>query len=96
MHVPHDTFEQIADLWDNDKRTEMVWVGALANAMPGYPESLGLNGTLRFENLQHVPYFRPFASDTTQLATDFRDGVPIARRLEWMLSIMHPSQEKPS
>ena len=82
-------FDQVMDLWEDPERCSApAMAGAIANALPGYPGSLGLKGTVSFANLTHVTYFTLDAADHP-LVTDQQNGVPAERAVEWLVNIAH-------
>jgi hypothetical protein len=70
----------------------------LANELLSYPESLGLAGIVSFTDVKSVGRFdllHPIGADMKPLdepplVRDQRDGVSAARKLEWLLGMLHP------
>jgi len=91
VEVSEVAFERTFDLWNDDARVDVPsWRATLANELPGYRDSLGLTGTVRFKNLTDVTYLT-LDPNKHPLAVDQRDGVAAARAIEWLLTIAHGS-----
>lgn len=89
VEVNWHTFDEVMRLWSDDARLNAgPWRASLANTIPGFAETLGLTGTLRFNNLNHITYLTLDDGDH-QLIQDQRQGVSAARAVEWLLNVIH-------
>jgi hypothetical protein len=83
-------FQRAWDRWDDtDQAAEPPFPGVLANAVAGYPSTVGLPGLVQLTGPTTPPQFR-FAPEVEHpFAAEQRDGVYPERRLEWLMRRVH-------
>ncbi len=85
VEVDLPTFTEVRQLWDApDQHCHAPFPEVLANSIRGYPETLGLEGTLQLTGPTTRPHFVPRSTSTHPLAVAQRTGVHIERVLEWL------------
>jgi len=63
VEVAEPDFYRYVELYDKDGSAEPPVLGAIANAMPGYPPTLGLPVTVQFQSSTSRPMIAVSASD---------------------------------
>lgn len=90
VEVDEPTYARVHELWSDDAQVqEPPFAARLANAVPTYPPTLGLPGTLRLTGPASVPAFRLALPSDHPLAVEQRDGVHPERVLEWLGGQVH-------
>ena len=93
----HSDFEDILDAWTSPLRLTLKRPALLANQLATYSETLGLPGIVSFPDLKSIGRFEllhDIERDAMHsLVSDQRSGVTPARKLEWLLSAIHPDDE---
>jgi hypothetical protein len=85
VEVGESAFERVRALWtDADQALEPAFPGALANALTGYENTLGLPGSLQLTGPRSVPRFTLDAGLAHPLAQEQREGVFPERVVEWL------------
>ena len=84
------SYWRIGELWESqDQHAEPPFACTLANAVPNYPSTLGLAGTLQLRS----PTLRPalaLSASAHPFAVEARAGVSFERALEWRAWFTHP------
>jgi hypothetical protein len=88
--VSEADFQRAWDLWEDPHQAgEPPFPGFLANAVAGYPPTIGLAGIVQLTGPETAPQFR-FAPEVDHpFAVEQRTGVYPERRLEWLMSRIH-------
>jgi len=85
VEVSAATFDRVGALWDApDQAAEPSFVATVANAVRGYPPTLGLPGGLQLTGPTTPPQFLFEAGVDHPLAEEQRSGVYPERILEWL------------
>ena len=78
------------DLWDDPAQSAVAPLhGTLANELPNYPSTLGLEGSLHLKGPSTAPCFWLRKDLDHLLAREQRSGVYPERALEWVSRFMH-------
>lgn len=98
--LPYSSFRDIVENWTDPKLLQIQRPARLANELQGYPGSLGTAGLVSFTDMNSIGSIELFrelewaANDPRQqLITDQREGVPIERKLEWLVAAIHPDSK---
>lgn len=98
--LPYQSFRDIVEKWHHTELLQIQRPARLANELHGYPGSLGTAGMVSFADMKSIgsiELFQDLAWVTNdprqQLVTDQRDGVPIERKLEWLIAAIHPNNK---
>jgi hypothetical protein len=88
--VTQHVYQRILDLWDEtDQAAEPPLPGRLANALPNYPSTLGLEGSIHLSGPTTAPSFRLAGDLDHPFAREQRSGVYPERALEWVSRFLH-------
>ncbi|HEU5169016.1 MAG TPA: DUF2199 domain-containing protein [Gemmatimonadales bacterium] len=90
IEVEESVYRRVQDLWaDAAQSEEPPLPGVMANALPGYPPTLGLPGRFQLVGPQEAPRFALAPGLDHPLAAEQRDGVYPERALEWVAGLLH-------
>ena len=90
VEVTRPHYERVMELWDDPVQDrEPPIFATLANALPGYPSTLHLPGTIQLIGPSRAPQFQLSASLDHPLAQEQRSGVYPERALEWVARFLH-------
>jgi hypothetical protein len=85
VEVSEAAFARARDLWsDPGQSREPPFAGALANALAGYAETLGLPGAVQLTGPTSVPRFTLAPAVAHPLAAEQREGVYPERVVQWL------------
>ncbi|HET6796102.1 MAG TPA: DUF2199 domain-containing protein [Gemmatimonadales bacterium] len=90
VEVDRPDYERVMELWDDPAQEQEPPIAArLANALPNYPSTLQLPGTIQLIGPSQAPQFRLATSLDHPLAREQRTGVYPERALEWVSRFLH-------
>lgn len=94
--ITYAAFMEIVDAWNDLELLNIRRPARLANELHTYSKSLGLPGIVSFPDMKSIGRFDLLHEignhRVHELISDQRgDGVPVARKLEWLLLALHPS-----
>jgi len=90
VEVSEAVYARVMELWDEENQaTEPPLPAAMANELPGYPSTLGLQGTVQLQGRSTAPQFFLAAELKHPLAAEQRSGVYPERALEWVSRFIH-------
>ncbi len=91
----YSDFMNIVDAWIEPELLQLQRPAKLANELQGYPGSMGLPGMVSFHNMKSIGRFELFLELERErvpaLVRDQREGVTVAQKLEWLLTMIHPT-----
>ncbi len=94
IELSRPDFTDIVDMWNKAELLQLKRPGRLANELQSYPGSLGLPGIVSFVDMKSIGRFELLHAmgheQAHVLVHAQRDGVTPARKLEWLLSAIHP------
>jgi hypothetical protein len=91
VEVAQSSFSRAWDLWsDPTQHLEPPFEGMLANAIHGYPSTLGLTGTVQLRDPSSVPVFT-LSPSSHPLVAEQMAGVPEQTVLDWLAPFIHPA-----
>jgi hypothetical protein len=90
---------RLVALWDDPKLTAARPLRAeLANAIAGYPPTVGIKGNIRFLYADQIPYFTIDRRVVHPFADEVRSGITEEGVLRWLAPMLHadtPAPKKP-
>jgi hypothetical protein len=90
VEVSEAVYARVMELWEEENQaSEPPLPAAMANELPGYPSTLGLQGTMRLRGRNTAPQFFLQAGLQHPLAAEQRSGVYPERALEWVSRFIH-------
>lgn len=99
VEVTYADFEKVLDLWNDPDQLKAEPIPAkIANSVKGYvrtcwppadPETLGLEGTIRFVDPEQIPHFMFNANTTGPFLAEVREGMSMERYAEVLLKFLH-------
>ena len=90
VEVDEASFELVHDRWEDPEQVSVPpFTGALANQLPGFPNTLGLKGTVQLVGPSSYPRFRLDPATKHPLEREQREGVLLERALEWRAAAFH-------
>jgi hypothetical protein len=90
VEVSQQVYERVMELWDDPAQAEEPPLpGTLANEMPDYPSTLGLEGTIHLNGPSIAPSFWLKKELGHPLVREQWNGVYPERALEWVSRFMH-------
>ncbi len=87
VEVTERDFYRYVEFYDKDGTGEPAVSGAIANAMPGYPPTLGLPVLVQFQNSTSRPTVHVAASSNHPLATEQSVGIDNRRYHDILVAI---------
>jgi hypothetical protein len=91
--VSPEDYLRVGELWSDPKQSaEPPFPGRLANAIPGYPPTVGLPGRIQLTSPTSIPKFHFDPEVSHPLADEQRQGVAPERVLDWVLPLFHPPE----
>lgn len=92
--MPYSAFMEIVEAWDETALLQLQRPARLANELQSHPQSLGLPGMVSFPDMKSIGRIELLQEmerkQMHSLVSDQRNGVTLARKLEWLLSNIHP------
>jgi hypothetical protein len=90
VEVSETVYARVMQLWEDENQvSEPPLPAAMANELPGYPSTLGLQGTMRLQGRNTAPRFFLQPGLQHPLAAEQRSGVYPERALEWVSRFLH-------
>lgn len=90
VEVECEAFERTRELWDSPNQAgEPPFEGTLANRVPAYPTTLGLQGTVQLSGPTTRPSFTLLRNLDHPLASEQRLGVSTERVTQWLIDQLH-------
>jgi hypothetical protein len=90
VEVSETVYARVMQLWEKENQAnEPPLPAAMANELPGYPSTLGLQGTMRLQGRNTAPRFFLQPGLQHPLAAEQRSGIYPERALEWVSRFLH-------
>jgi hypothetical protein len=90
VEVSETVYARVMELWEEENQaSEPPLPAAMANELPGYPSTLGLQGTMRLQGRNTAPRFILQPELHHPLAAEQRSGIYPERALEWVSPFIH-------
>jgi len=89
--VSEKDYHRAAELWNDPKQSqEPAFPGRLANALPGYENSLDITGFISLIDPTTIPKMRLASPEDHPFVVEQRTGVSSARLADWLAPMFHP------